>query len=45
MWGPNLVYGVLVGEADRAASQLAPDVGRDRLEPPAPIEYEPTIEL
>lgn len=44
MWGPNLVYGVLVGEGDRAAAQLAPDVGRDRLEP-AVIEYERTIEL
>jgi len=33
MWGPNLVYGVLVGEGDKAARLLAPDVGRDEPEP------------
>jgi hypothetical protein len=44
MWGPNLVYGVLVGEGDRAARQLAPDVGRDRFEP-AETEMTKTVEL
>ncbi len=44
MWGPNLVYGVLVGEGDKAARQLAPDVGRDRFEPHQ-TEFTQTIEL
>jgi hypothetical protein len=44
IWGPNLVYGVLVGEGDLAARQLAPDVGRDRFEPHQ-TEFEQTIEL
>jgi hypothetical protein len=44
MWGQNLVYGVLVGEADRAARQLAPDVGRDRFEP-VQHEFQKTVEL
>ena len=28
IWGPNLVYGVLVGQADRVAAVLSPEVGR-----------------
>lgn len=44
MWGPNLVYGVLLGEGDRAAQQLAPDVGRDRFEPEQ-HEFQKTVEL
>lgn len=44
VWGPNLVYGVLVGEGDKAARALAPKVGADD---PAPGELvtEYTTEL
>jgi uncharacterized membrane protein len=31
IWGPNLVYGVLLGEGDRAARVLSPAVGRDEV--------------
>jgi predicted membrane protein DUF2207 len=44
MWGPNLVYGVLVGEGDRAARVLAPDVGRDE-PPPGELTARFTTEL
>jgi hypothetical protein len=44
MWGPNLVYGVLVGEGDRAARALAPDVGRDE-PPPGALTAQFTTEL
>lgn len=35
VWGPNLVYGVLVGEGDKAARALAPKVGHDEPAPEA----------
>ncbi len=44
VWGPNLVYGVLVGEADKAAKILAPDVGRDE-PPPGALTTQYTTEL
>lgn len=44
MWGPNLVYGVLVGEGDKAARVLAPDVGRDE-PPPGELTMQYTTEL
>ena len=44
MWGPNLVYGVLVGEGDKAARILAPDVGRDEL-PPGALTRQYRVEL
>jgi hypothetical protein len=44
MWGPNLVYGVIVGEGDKAARMLAPDVGRDE-PPPGALTTQYTTEL
>ena len=44
IWGPNLVYGVLVGEGDLTAKQLSPDVGNDRFEPQE-LELTKTVEL
>jgi uncharacterized membrane protein len=44
MWGPNLVYGVLVGEGDKAAKMLAPDVGRDE-PPPGALTQQYTVDL
>jgi uncharacterized membrane protein len=44
MWGPNLVYGVIVGEGDTAARMLAPDVGRDE-PPPGALTAQYTTEL
>ena len=44
VWGPNLVYGVLVGEGDKAARALTPRVGHD--DPaPAELQTEFTTEL
>ena len=44
VWGPNLVYGVLVGEGDKTAHALAPRVGHD--DPaPAALQTEFTTEL
>ncbi|HEY8218199.1 MAG TPA: hypothetical protein VIH82_13765, partial [Acidimicrobiia bacterium] len=44
MWGPNLVYGVIVGEGDKAAKALAPHVGRDE-PPPGALTTTFTTEL
>jgi hypothetical protein len=44
VWGPNLVYGVLVGEGDKAARALAPRVGHDEPAPDA-LQTEFTTEL
>ncbi len=43
IWGPNLVYGVLLGEGDRAAHLLSPDVGRDDV--PDELVHEYTTEV
>ena len=43
IWGPNLVYGVLLGEGDHAAQLLSPDVGRDDV--PDELVHEYTTEV
>jgi hypothetical protein len=44
IWGPNLVYGVLVGAGDKAARALSPDVGHGGSDP-ADVLSEYTVEL
>ncbi len=43
IWGPNLVYGVLVGAGDMAARALSPDVGHGASDSDLLTEY--TVEL